>query len=121
MNSPVQRVFSREQMSRLLRPRSIVIVGASPGPAGLGASVLANVEQAEYRGDLFLVNPKYANIKGMPCLPSVDELPLGVDCAVLAIPGTAVIKTLEACARRKVGAAIVFSAGFAEAGEAGRV
>jgi acetate---CoA ligase (ADP-forming) len=111
--------FSREQMNRLLRPRSIAVIGASPGPMGLGASVLANLAECGYAGELHLVNPKYQEIGGRPCLASPDELPVDVDCAVLAIPRPGVQNALEACARRGVGAAIVFSAGYAEAGETG--
>ncbi|MEO8592874.1 MAG: acetate--CoA ligase family protein [Candidatus Solibacter sp.] len=112
--------FSREQMNRLLRPRSIAVVGASPGSAGLGARVLANLVECQFPGELYPVNPKYPAIAGRPCLSSPDELPEGVDCAVLAIPRAGVLNALEACARRGVGAAIVFSAGYAESGEAGR-
>jgi acetate---CoA ligase (ADP-forming) len=50
----------------------------------------------------------------------LQELPAGIDCAVLAIPGPAVVESVRACAMRGVGSAIVFSAGFAEAGEEGR-
>jgi len=86
--------FSREQMNRLLRPRSIAVVGASPGQAGLGARVLANLVDCGFRGELHLVNPKYSTIGGRPCLPSPGDLPDGVDCAVLAIPRTGVLPAL---------------------------
>jgi acyl-CoA synthetase (NDP forming) len=109
-----------ESLSRLLRPRSIAIVGASETPGALGEAVLSNLERASYSGNLYLVNPKRSVIRGHACLPSVDALPEGVDCAVLAIPGGAVMDAAAACARRKVGSLIVFSAGFAESGEDGR-
>ena len=105
---------------RLLRPRSVAIVGASPTPGALGASVLENLERAGYGGDIHLINPKRAEINGRPCRPSIAELPLGVDCAVLAIPHAAVLESVRACARRGVGGVIIFSAGFAEGGEEGR-
>lgn len=108
-------------MDRLLRPRSVAIVGASPTPGSFGASILANLENAGYSGDLYLINPKRAEIGGRHCVASVDDLPEGVDCAVLAIPRVAVLETVLACARRKVGGVIIYSAGFAEAGEEGRV
>jgi acetate---CoA ligase (ADP-forming) len=107
-------------ISRLLRPRSVAIVGASPTPGALGAAVLANLERAGYRGDIHLINPKRAEINGRACKPSIDELPMGVDCAVLAIPHAAVLESVRACARRGVGGVIIFSAGFAEGGDAGR-
>jgi acyl-CoA synthetase (NDP forming) len=94
-------------------------VGASPTPGALGASVLANLERLGYDGTVHLINPKRSEIGGRPCLASVDELPMGVDVAVLAIPRVAVLDTVKALVRRDVGAAIIFSAGFAEGGAAG--
>ncbi len=108
------------KLDRLLRPRSVALVGASVKPGSLGDCVLTNLEGAGYPGELHLVNPKRPIIRGRTCLGSIEELPAGVDCAVLAIPGPAVVESVRACAMRGVGSAIVFSAGFAEAGEAGR-
>jgi acyl-CoA synthetase (NDP forming) len=107
-------------LNRLLRPRSIALVGASESPGSLGESLLTNIERAEFPGELYLVNPRRERIRGRACLASVDALPEGVDCAVLAIPGAAVVDAAAACARRNVASLIVFSAGFAESGEAGR-
>ncbi len=106
-------------LSRLLSPRSVVIVGASPTPGALGNSVLRNLERHGYAGEIHLINPKRDTIDGRPCLKSIDELPHGVDAAVLAIPGPAVLGAVQALAARGVGAAIIFSAGFAEGGEEG--
>jgi acyl-CoA synthetase (NDP forming) len=113
--------FEISSIQRLLRPRSVAIVGASANPGALGASVLANLERAEYSGDIHLINPKRDEINGRPCLKSVDDLPGGVDCAVLAIPRVAVLDSVRACALRGVGGVVIFSAGFAEGGEEGRV
>ncbi|MGH8256845.1 MAG: acetate--CoA ligase family protein, partial [Steroidobacteraceae bacterium] len=110
---------SAAAIERLLRPRSVAVVGASPTPGALGASVIANLERSGYSGALHLINPKRDRIGERPCLKSVEELPLGVDVAVLAIPRIAVLETIKALAGRQVGAAIIFSAGFAEGGEAG--
>ena len=113
-------ILARGSMERLLRPRSIALVGASATPGSLGESVLSNIESSAFSGDLYLINPKRSEIRGRPCLPSIEELPDGVDCAVLAIPGSAVLEAARACARRKIGSLIIFSAGFAESGEEGR-
>lgn len=107
-------------MEKLLRPRSIAIIGASPTPGALGASVLANLERADFGGAIHLVNPKRTEIHGRPCVASVAALPRGVDCAILAIPRDGVIDALHACGEQGVGSAVIFSAGFAEDGEAGK-
>ena len=106
-------------LDRLLRPRSVAIIGASDSPGSLGASVLANLTRLGYAGDIHLVNPKRDAIGERPCVRSIDNLPMGVDAAVVAIPRAAVLEAMRALARRKCGAAVVFSAGFAESGEAG--
>lgn len=106
-------------LSRLLTPRSVAIVGASPTPGALGNSVLRNLERHGYAGDIHLINPKRDEIDGRPCLKAIDDLPQGVDAAVLAIPGPAVLPAIRSLAARGVGAAIIFSAGFAEGGEEG--
>jgi acetate---CoA ligase (ADP-forming) len=106
-------------LEKLLRPKSIAIVGASQSPGSFGASVLANLDRAAYGGQIYLVNPKRESIGERPCLASIDFLPEGVDCAVLAIPRQSVLEAVRVCARRKVGAVVIFSAGFAEAGAEG--
>jgi acyl-CoA synthetase (NDP forming) len=107
-------------IERLLRPRSVAIVGASASPGALGASVLGNLERFGFKGDIHLINPNRTEIGGRACLKSIEDLPVGVDAAVLAIPRAAVLEAIRGLARRKVGAAVIFSSGFAEGGEAGR-
>jgi acyl-CoA synthetase (NDP forming) len=119
MTAGASPAWTARGIERLLRPRSIAIVGASPTPGALGASVLANLERMGFEGDIHLINPKRDTIGGRACLKSVEDLPAGVDAAVLAIPRSAVLDTVRALAQRQVGAAIIFSAGFAEGGEAG--
>lgn len=106
-------------LSRLLAPRSIAIVGASPTPGALGNSVLANLDRHGFSGPVHLINPKREKIGERPCLKSIGELPHGVDAAVLAIPGPAVVGALRELAARGVGAAVIFAAGFAEGGVEG--
>jgi acyl-CoA synthetase (NDP forming) len=109
-----------EAIGRLLRPRSVAIVGASATPGALGASVLSNLERMGFSGDIHLVNPNRDDIGGRRCLRRIEELPLGIDAAVLAIPRAGVLEAVTALARRQAGAAVIFSAGFAEGGDAGR-
>jgi acetate---CoA ligase (ADP-forming) len=107
-------------LTRLLRPRSIAIVGVSPEPGSIGANVLGNLDRIGFAGDLHLVSRTNREIGGRHCYRSIDELPEGLDAAVLAVPRQAVVEAIEACVRRKLGAALVFASGFAEMDEAGR-
>lgn len=81
--------------------------------------MLSNLERNGFPGEIYPINPKRDEIAGRKCLASVDDLPEGVDVAVLAISRVAVLDTVRALARRKVGSAVIFSAGFAEGGEEG--
>jgi acyl-CoA synthetase (NDP forming) len=105
---------------RLLKPRSVAVVGASEDPRTMGGNVLVNLKRAGFSGPLHLVSRRRSEIDGQPCVKSIDDLPEGVDSVVLIIPQEAVIESIEACARRKVGGAIVFASGFAEAGPEGK-
>jgi acyl-CoA synthetase (NDP forming) len=104
----------------MLRPRSIAIVGASPSPGSLGASLLANLERFAFRGDVHLVSATRSEINGRSCVKSAAELPEGVDCAALAIPRAGILDTVAGCAKRGVGGVIIYAAGFAEAGPEGQ-
>jgi acetate---CoA ligase (ADP-forming) len=107
-------------IERLLRPRSVAIVGASASPDALGAGVLANLDRFGFAGDIHLINPNRGEINGRPCLRSTHDLPYGVDCAVFAIPSSGMMEAMVGCAARGVGGAVIFASGFAEAGPAGR-
>ncbi|WDF71885.1 acetate--CoA ligase family protein [Novosphingobium sp. KACC 22771] len=111
--------LERASIARLLKPRSVAVVGASDKPGALGATLISNLDRAGYAGAIYPINPNRDKIGERACLPSVDALPDGVDVAVLAIPRAFVLDTIKGLAARGVGSAIIFAAGFAEDGEAG--
>ena len=107
-------------LARVLRPRSVALVGASEDKRKFGGRLLHNLVGHGYAGTIYPVNPRRETLLGLACHPSVEALPEAADVAVLAVPNAAVYATLEACAERGVGGALVVSMGFAEAGEEGR-
>ena len=102
---------------RVMRPGSVAIIGVSSRPGTSGQVVLECLKINNFRGDIHLVGRSAEPISGIRCLASADDLPQGVDLAVFTLPAVAVGEAVEACARRKVGAAIIFAAGFAETGD----
>ncbi|MEJ2377417.1 MAG: CoA-binding protein [Pseudolabrys sp.] len=110
----------RNGFERLLRPRSLAVVGASPERFSLGGNVLGNIERFGFAGALHLVSRSRTEINGIACVPSIDDLPVGVDAVVLVVPVPAVKEAVAACVRRGVGGAIVFASGFGELGEVGQ-
>nr|A0A2P1BT06.1 RecName: Full=Trans-feruloyl-CoA synthase FCS1; AltName: Full=Feruloyl coenzyme A synthetase; AltName: Full=Trans-feruloyl-CoA synthetase [unidentified prokaryotic organism]AVI57390.1 feruloyl coenzyme A synthetase [uncultured organism] len=114
-----ERRFSNQQIDRLLRPKSVAVIGASDRKGALGATLLNNLVQYEFSGDIYPVNPKRDELLGLKVYHEVAELPEGIDCAVLAIPRPFVIDTVRQLAQRGCGAVVIYSAGFSEAGEEG--
>ncbi|HTV12076.1 MAG TPA: acetate--CoA ligase family protein [Acidimicrobiales bacterium] len=106
-------------LSRLLHPKSVAIVGASDDPASIGGAPLALMERFGYAGEVHLVSRTRSEVRGLPCAPSVDDLPEGIDVAILAVPKPGALPALEAAGRRGVGGVIVFSAGYGEVDAAG--
>ena len=109
------------RLDRLLHPRSVAIVGVSPEPGHPGSTVLANLERCRFEGAIHLVSRSRTEFNDRPCVAGIDALPHGVDVAVLIVPQAVVIDAITALGRRGVGAAIVFAAGYAEVGDAGRI
>jgi acyl-CoA synthetase (NDP forming) len=108
-------------IDRLLQPRSIAIVGASADPRSFGGFVLGNLERFGYGGAIHLVSRSSAEINGRACVQTVAELPDGIDVAVLAIPEAGVLEAVKACGGKRMGGAVIYASGYAEAGDEGRV
>lgn len=109
----------RDGLDRLLRPRSIALLGASASPHKFGGRPLAALRRFGFGGELFVVNPNHDEILGVRCLRAAAELPHGVDLAVCLLPAERALPAIETCAERGVGAVAVFSGGFSEAGAEG--
>ncbi|MDO8280451.1 MAG: acetate--CoA ligase family protein [Burkholderiaceae bacterium] len=101
-------------LHRVIAPRSVVIVGASPRSGSVGQTTLANMLQ--FDGRLHLVNARYASVDGHPCLPSVKDLPEVPDCAIVTVGQEAVEGVLTQCVEAGIGGAIVYASGYAELG-----
>lgn len=101
-------------LDRLFRARGVCVVGASEDPRKLASRALAHLVRHRYAGALYAVNPRYQRLGDVPCVPSVEALPDGVDVALIGVPAPAVPDVVEACGRRGVAAAVVISSGFEE-------
>ncbi|MSQ55269.1 MAG: CoA-binding protein [Betaproteobacteria bacterium] len=104
--------YTREQLLPLIAPGSIAVVGASPRNASFGLRTLENL--AHYRGDVYPVNAKYADVGGFACYPSLAALPKKPDCVVLVVPREAAEAAVEDCAKAGAGSVIVFASGYGE-------
>lgn len=110
---------STHRLTPLLAPRSIAMIGASNNAGRIGGMALDLLQHFGYAGKVFPVNPKYQEVFGYRCFADVESLPEVPELAVLSIGAADVVAMLERCHARGIPAAIVYAAGFAEAGEAG--
>ena len=108
--------MERADLSHLFRPRSIAVVGASDRPDKVGYKVLSNILTEGFRGEVYPVNPRGGAILGTPCLSSIDELPHGVDVAMIVIPANLVADAVARCASRGVKFLPIITSGFSEIG-----
>jgi acyl-CoA synthetase (NDP forming) len=102
---------SMQAMRALLDPKAIAVVGASQQP-GRGTSVVVNLRDAGFGGEIFAVNPRYTDVLGYRCYPAVSDLPDTVDCLVIAIPARAACDAMEQAFTRGIRAAVVLASGF---------
>ncbi len=103
----------------MLEARSVALVGASARPGSLGARMIDQLARSPSRPRTYLVNPRYAEIGGTPCLPSLAELPEPVDLAVLAVPDAALADQLALAARTRARSAVIFGNAFDADGTTG--
>ena len=107
-------------LSRLLNPHGVAIVGASTDLSRIGGQPIKLLTEYGYTGQIYPVNPKYSEIKGLTCYPDVSAVPQPCDVALIAVSGPLVPGAIEQCGKTGIPFAVILSAGFGEAGEAGR-
>jgi acyl-CoA synthetase (NDP forming) len=105
----------------MLEARSVALVGASARPGSLGARMIEEVAKSPSQPRTYLVNPRYADIGGVPCLPSLADVPEPVDLALLAVPDAALETQLVAAAENRARSAVIFGSAYGPHGTAGPV
>src|SRR5262249_8787393 len=106
-------------LTRLLAPGSVAVVGASPGPNSDGHRALANLVRAGFAGQLHGVPPTAIEVLGIRCVPRLSDLPGPPDAVVIATPAATVPDLVAQAGALGCGGAVVFASGFAEAAGSG--
>ncbi len=106
-------------LDAFFKPKAVAIIGASTEPAKLGYTVLANVIESGYKGNIYPINPKASEIYGHKAYPSVLDLPEVPDLAVIVIPYPFVPGALRECGEKGIRAVVIITAGFRESGTEG--
>jgi acyl-CoA synthetase (NDP forming) len=108
-----------ETIDRLLRPRSVAIVGVSADTAKLSGRPLVYLQKYGFTGDIYPVNPRHETIGGRRCYPEIAALPQTPDAAIVLLGGGKVVDAVRQLAAINTPAAIVLASGFGESGQEG--
>ena len=112
-------VYNRAELTKLLAPASVAVIGASTRAGSFGERVLHNLRH--YGGRYYPVNARYETIGEHKCYPNVRDLPEAVDCAVITAAREAVEEIVLDCVKAGVGGAIIFASGYSETGKEERI
>jgi acetyl coenzyme A synthetase (ADP forming)-like protein len=115
---PVQ--YSQEEilatMNRMMRPRAVAVIGASAENGKIGNSVMKNLINGGYAGEIYPINPKADEILGKKAYKNIGDVPGDVDVAVFAVPAKFVPQALREVGEKNVPAAVLIPSGFGETG-----
>jgi len=107
---------AKPSLDEVFFPRGVAVVGVSPSGGGSFATgVTLSLKEAGFPA-IYPVNPKYTELFGLPCYPSVRSIPGVVDHVVVSIPAESALALLDDCAAKGVKSVHFFTAGFSESG-----
>ncbi len=108
--------MNKEAINKLLRPKSVAVVGASSQPGKIGYTVLENLLKGGYKGHIYPINPAASEILSLPVFASISELPEVVDLAIITVPVKFANLVAEECGQKGVKALSVITSGYSEVG-----
>jgi acyl-CoA synthetase (NDP forming) len=106
-------------LESFFEPQGVAVIGASATPHKAGNDVIENILANGFEGNLYLVNPKGGEIMGHKVYKSLEDLPEGVDLAIIILPAAVAPQTIRDCAARGIKAVVLAAGGFAEVDEQG--
>jgi acetyltransferase len=106
-------------MNFFFHPRSVAVIGATPNPLKGGNAIIKNLLTG-FKGKIYPVNPKYQQIEGLDCYPSITAIPCPVELAIAFVPARQVLPAIEECVAKGIPGVMIESGGFAETGSNGQ-
>ncbi|WP_395685976.1 acetate--CoA ligase family protein [Caenimonas koreensis] len=103
-------------MNRIMKPKAVAVIGASNEAGKIGNSVMKNLINGGYKGKIYPINPKDAEVMGVKAYKSVKDVEDEIDTAVFAVPAKFVASALKECGEKKIAGAILIPSGFGETG-----
>ncbi len=121
--SPPKEIYRPTQdeilasMNRIMKPKAVAVIGASDAEGKIGNSVMKNIINGGYQGDLYPINPKADKILGLKAYKSVKDVPGDIDVAVFAVPAKFCVAAMKEVGEKGIPGAVMIPSGFAEVGE----
>jgi len=112
---PTQEEILRA-MNRIMQPNAVAVIGASPEDGKIGNSVMKNLINGGYQGEIYPIHPKVPEVLGKRAYKSVKDVPGKIDVAVFAIPAPLVAGAIKECGEKEIPGAVLIPSGFAETG-----
>ena len=121
--SPPKEIYRPTQdeiivaMNHIMNPKAVAVIGASDAEGKIGNSVMKNIINGGYKGELYPINPKADEILGLKAYKSVKDVPGDIDVAVFAVPAKFCVAAMKEVGEKGIAGAIMIPSGFAEVGE----
>src|SRR5947199_7238413 len=112
MTASTRPLYGAADLTRLINPKIVAVVGASETRGSFGERTLSNM--SAFSGKVFAINPKYQTLLGRPCVPSLAEMPDSPDCVVLCVARPMVEGMIEAAAAARAGGVAGSASGRAD-------
>jgi predicted CoA-binding protein len=106
-------------LDKIFAPKSVAVIGASQRPLSVGNTVLLNLTNGGFGGNVYPVNPKHNCLGLATCYSSVSDLPEVVDLAVICTPAKTIPDIVRQCGEAGIRGLVILSAGFREASQDG--
>ncbi|MCA9887953.1 MAG: bifunctional acetate--CoA ligase family protein/GNAT family N-acetyltransferase [Anaerolineae bacterium] len=106
-------------LDKIFKPNNVAVIGATEKEGSVGRTIIKNLITNPFGGTIFPVNPKRPNVLGIQAYPSILDIPVSIDLAIIVTPAPTVPAVVEQCVEKGVEGCIIISAGFKEIGEEG--
>ncbi|MBQ9688063.1 CoA-binding protein, partial [bacterium] len=109
----------KEQLDKIMRPKSIAVVGASTKEHTIGSDIMKRLQEYKFTGAIYPINPKGGVIEGLQAYTTVNEVPGDIDLAIVVVNSKFVLDTIDQCNAKGIKGLCIITAGFKESGKEG--
>lgn len=106
-------------LDKIMKPKSIAVIGASTKEHTIGSDIMKRLQEYNFNGKIYPVNPKGGIIEGLQAYTTVNKIPGDVDLAIIVVNAKFVLSTIDQCNEKGVKGLCIITAGFKETGKEG--